>query len=95
MSKLQNGLIPAYTECPFVSDCAWKNLGDCAHHGIHHEVDFSCGWARLLNVNERIITSTQQAEPNASCRNALRNEGKAAPRRCEICGFKECKKGLK
>ncbi len=52
MSKLVGGNIPKHTECPFMSKCPeWEN-GYCAHLGVQHTIDFSCGLARLIDMIE-------------------------------------------
>lgn len=52
-TQLINGLIPKGTECPFMNKCPeWKN-SECAHLGVQHTVDFSCGLARLIDIIER------------------------------------------
>jgi hypothetical protein len=53
MTKLVNGLIPVGTECPFRSECTEAQNGNCAHKGKEHIVNFSCGYARLIDIFKR------------------------------------------
>lgn len=53
-SKLDNGMIPAHTECPFRGRCPeadWRpERNRCNHTGTEHPVPFSCGIARAYNI---------------------------------------------
>lgn len=50
MRVLQQGLIPAHTECPFRADCPEAGNGNCGHVGVEHTVPYSCGYARLFDI---------------------------------------------
>jgi len=50
MSRLQNGLIPPETVCPFVDKCAVAVAEMCFHHGKDHTRPFSCGVARAFDI---------------------------------------------
>ncbi len=52
MSKLINGRIPVGSDCPFATECAIKEEGDCKHKGVRHPVDFSCATARGFDMAE-------------------------------------------
>jgi hypothetical protein len=53
VSKLQDGLIPAHTECPFASQCGFKQDDTCNHRGKEHTVNYSCASARLFDICRR------------------------------------------
>jgi hypothetical protein len=48
MSKLVEGLIPSFKECPFKSECPL--VSTCHHKGKFHDVGFSCGAARAFDM---------------------------------------------
>lgn len=50
--KLQNGLIPPGTPCPFKDQCRAVAAGLCKHKGTEHRVPFSCGFARAFEMFE-------------------------------------------
>lgn len=57
-SKLKFGKIPANTECPFKSGCAYAkhdgtNHSMCHHQGKEHPIEYSCGAARAFDLMER------------------------------------------
>lgn len=52
MSRLYDGLIPAKTECPFVSECSFKQANTCNHLGIEHNASYSCAMARFLDIRK-------------------------------------------
>jgi len=49
MSRLDNGLIPPHTECPFRARCRLY----CYHTGINHYTAYSCAAARAFDIEER------------------------------------------
>lgn len=49
-SLLDNGHIPAKTECPFRSGCGVAKCELCDHKGINHEIHYSCGLARAFDL---------------------------------------------
>ena len=52
LSRLFNGLIPAFTVCPFVKEC---ELADsCGHLGKDHKINFSCGAARGFDLCKKL-----------------------------------------
>ena len=51
--SLVDGLIPAHTECPYKSKCAFAIKDACWHKGRFHDVAFSCGAARGWALVER------------------------------------------
>lgn len=51
MSRLQNGLIPPGTVCPFRDRCTEQN---CQHLGIDSPYTFSCYQARYYDLEERV-----------------------------------------
>lgn len=52
MNKLVQGLIPAKTPCPFKERCGL--IKSCHHRGENHQVAFSCGCARALNLTGEV-----------------------------------------
>ena len=52
MSRLDDGLIPPKTECPFVKECGYKQANTCNHLGIEHQRSFSCAMARLFDIRK-------------------------------------------
>ena len=56
MTKLINGKIPAFTECPFRNKCEIAQHGQnrCSHLGLWHSVAFSCASARAFDLIEEI-----------------------------------------
>lgn len=52
-SVLVDGNIPAWTECPFKSQCKFVQEGTCGHHGEGHTVSYSCAAARLFDLLQR------------------------------------------
>lgn len=64
-SKLVDGWIPAYTECPFKKECIWakSNIDNCIHKGKNHSVDFSCGIARGFDLTQRVNTLDETEQP--------------------------------
>jgi hypothetical protein len=54
---LVDGLIPARTPCPFLSECPANKM--CPHLGNEHRVAFSCGAARAFDLMQRTM------KPNA------------------------------
>ena len=61
-TKLKDGKIPAHTECPFLHQCPEPKAGWCAHNGINHSVEFSCGTARMWDM------AIEYEPPNAKVR---------------------------
>lgn len=51
--KLVDGRIPAHTECPFRTQCAFAIRDACSHKGKDHNVPFSCGAARAYELVNR------------------------------------------
>jgi len=49
-TMLVDGLIPANTECPFTSECTFKQAGVCKHLGVAHSIPFSCASARGFDL---------------------------------------------
>jgi hypothetical protein len=56
---LTNGLIPAHTECPYSSECTLRMDDECGHGGTAHKVAYSCGLARLFDIDRRSVTEEQ------------------------------------
>lgn len=55
MSKLDvDGCIPAFTECPYRKECGDYAKECCQHKGTKHEVPFSCGLARGLEISAEV-----------------------------------------
>lgn len=52
-TKLENGCIPANTECPFKGECDIRAVCMCAHGGLGHKVAFSCAAARFYDMMEQ------------------------------------------
>lgn len=50
IQKLVDGMIPAYSQCPFASACELKKVDNCGHQGERHSVPYSCGLARLFEI---------------------------------------------
>lgn len=50
-TKLQRGLIPPHTVCPYRQECPEVDV--CSHGGKDHTVAFSCGLARLFDLMQR------------------------------------------
>lgn len=50
MSKLIQGKIPAFTECPYKNKCSSITTGNCNHTGIMHTKAYSCGFARAFQI---------------------------------------------
>ena len=56
MSKLKDGLILAYTDCPYREECGEYGKQHCKQNGVEHKVDFSCAFARAHDlINERKV----------------------------------------
>ena len=52
MSKLDvDGCIPAHTKCPYKKACGDYGKEACQHKGVEHEVQYSCGLARALEMS--------------------------------------------
>lgn len=49
-SLLTDGRIPPHTICPFREMCAIAREDKCYHHGVDHNVPFSCGAARAFDI---------------------------------------------
>jgi hypothetical protein len=49
VSKLDNGKIPSYTECPFTDKCYMAKKVKCIHGGVKHKVPFNCTFAVELD----------------------------------------------
>lgn len=52
-TKLQRGLIPPHTVCPYRQECPEDK---CSHGGKDHAVAFSCGLARLFDLMQRTVS---------------------------------------
>jgi hypothetical protein len=52
-SKLLDGRIPAYQECPFRKDCRIAQDNECHHMGKFSANEFSCGLARAFDLIQR------------------------------------------
>lgn len=52
-SLLTTGKIPAGSTCPFAGKCDSKLRGQCAHTGVTHTSAFSCGYARLFDLDRQ------------------------------------------
>jgi uncharacterized protein (DUF983 family) len=50
MTKLVQGKIPAFTDCPFRARCPSGTNGKCYQQGVKHPVPYSCGTARMFNI---------------------------------------------
>ena len=51
-SKLdEDGLIPAFTDCPFRFQCDYEQWGMCCHRGEKRKTEYSCTKARLFNCD--------------------------------------------
>jgi len=53
MNKLVNGSIPAYTACPYRTECKDFAKNFCVHTGTNHPVPFSCAMARSFEITEK------------------------------------------
>lgn len=51
--KLEHGLIPPETVCPYKDICHAVTAGLCKHRGTEHKVPFSCGLARAFDMIEQ------------------------------------------
>lgn len=51
-SKLVDGRIPAYTECPFREKCEIAQANRCNHLGVFHKSEYSCATARGFDLLE-------------------------------------------
>lgn len=49
---LVNGKIQANMVCPFKDKCIFAKT-TCGHLGVDHDVPYSCGFARLYNIDSR------------------------------------------
>lgn len=49
-TKLNNGLIPAFTLCPFMTECGIAKAGSCHHKSFEHRSPFSCATARARDL---------------------------------------------
>jgi len=52
MRKLVNGLIPAFTDCPYRKECGTYGKEFCFQTGIKHKTSYSCGMARAFDISE-------------------------------------------
>jgi hypothetical protein len=50
VSKLEEGLIPPFTICPFENYCNLSRGRGCKHKGAKHDRAFSCGAARGFDL---------------------------------------------
>ncbi len=50
VTKLEYGKIPAFTKCPYTEWCDTFKDGSCNHQGVKHDIVFSCGMARALDM---------------------------------------------
>jgi hypothetical protein len=48
MTQLVQGKIPAFTDCPYRSQCTMDLHNQCKQTGVTHPVPFSCGMARAI-----------------------------------------------
>jgi len=53
MSKLVDGNVPAYTACPYKTECKDFAKNFCVHTGTNHPVPFSCAMARSFEITEK------------------------------------------
>lgn len=60
MRVLANGKIAAHQVCPWRIQCPQAQAGVCAHNGVKHTIEFSCGMARAFDIAE-IPTDTEGA----------------------------------
>ena len=51
--KLEHGLIPPETVCPYKDICHAVTAGLCKHRGTEHKVPYSCGLARAFDIFSR------------------------------------------
>ena len=49
-----NGKIPAHTECEHKRICPFFGAGKCLHKGVEHNVEFSCGAARVFEREKKL-----------------------------------------
>ena len=52
-SKLVDGRIPAYQECPFRKDCRIAQDSECHRMGKFVAHEYSCGLARAFDLIQR------------------------------------------
>lgn len=50
MTKLVDGCVPAFTECPFKEQCSKDMPHFCEHLGTEHKVPYSCAIARSYEI---------------------------------------------
>ena len=61
LSRLFQGLIPAFTVCPFVKECELAD--DCKHLGKDHKVNYSCAVARgfdMCKIHQRQLKENKK-----------------------------------
>ena len=56
MSKLVDGCIPAFQDCPYRVQCGDYGKNYCLHNGEKHNVPFSCAVARAWEITEERAT---------------------------------------
>lgn len=54
MNKLVDGKIPAGQECPYKDICPSVIDTTCGHKGTEHKLPYSCGYARLFKIMEKV-----------------------------------------
>lgn len=52
-SKLVDGKIPKFKDCPFRKECKIASSHNCHHTGVGHPFEYSCGSARGFDIIER------------------------------------------
>jgi hypothetical protein len=61
-SKLVDGKIPAYMECPFRGKCEIAKENICNHRGVFHNVMYSCASARAFDLIEAYRRDAEKKE---------------------------------
>ena len=49
-TKLVDGWIPAFTDCPYKDECLLKRANLCIHRGAERVSAFSCTCARIIEL---------------------------------------------
>ena len=70
-SKLVDGRIPAYTPCPFRSECPIAKDNACRHMGVQHKIPFSCASARGYDLSTRYKESGETKRLSAQTVSAI------------------------
>lgn len=50
MTKLVDGCVPAFTDCPYRKECGDYGQNYCLQEGVKHNVPFSCAIARSYEI---------------------------------------------